>query len=490
MTTVEPDALRLAAIVKASDDAIISHSLEGIIESWNPAAERMFGYTAAEVIGRSIELIVAAERREEERRLTDAVRRGGSVHHFETVGITRHGTSLHLSLALSPLMTPEGDVLGIARISRDISHEKLNAREVARLGAIVDSADDAIVSKDLNGIVRTWNKAAEQMFGFTPDEMIGRSIKTIIPEERLQEEDEVLRQIRSGHSVRHFETVRRRKDGTLIEISLTVSPIRDADGRIIGASKIARDITVQRRLAREAEEANRVKDEFLAMLSHELRTPLNAVLGYTRMLRTGQFDEDRQERAIDTIERNANVLSQLVSDVLDVSAIVTGKMRLKTSTCDLRSIVEAATEVVGPSADAKGVALSITAPAHPVMVQCDADRMQQVFWNLLANAIKFTPPEGRIDVGLTASGGHARLAVADTGSGIAKESLHFIFQRFWQGEQRTHAPNAGLGLGLALARHFTELHGGTISAASPGEGKGATFTVELPLLRSVPDATR
>ena len=336
MTTVEPDTLRLAAIVKASDDAIISHSLEGIIESWNPAAERMFGYAAAEVIGRSIELIVAVERREEERRLTDEVRRGGSVHHFETVGITRHGTTLDLSLALSPLMTPGGDVLGVARISRDISHEKLNAREVARLGAIVDSADDAIVSKDLNGIVRTWNRAAEQMFGYSAEEMIGRSITTIIPQDRLPEEEEVLRRIRAGQSVRHFETVRRRKDGSPVEISLTVSPIRSADGHIIGASKIARDITVQRRLARAAEEANRVKDEFLAMLSHELRTPLNAVLGYTRMLRTGQFSEDRQERAIDTIERNANLLSQLVSDVLDVSAIVTGKMQLKTAACDLR----------------------------------------------------------------------------------------------------------------------------------------------------------
>ena len=489
MTTVEPDTLRLAAIVKASDDAIISHSLEGIIESWNPAAERMFGYSAAEVIGRSIELIVADERREDERRLTDEVRRGGNVHHFETVGITRHGSSLDLSLSLSPLMTPEGDVLGIARIIRDISHEKLNAREVARLGAIVDSADDAIVSKDLNGIVLTWNKAAEQMFGFSPDEMIGRSITTIIPEDRLPEEEEVLRRIRSGRSVRHFETVRRRKDGSPVEISLTVSPIRGADGRIIGASKIARDITAQRRLARAAEEANRVKDEFLAMLSHELRTPLNAVLGYTRMLRSGQFSEDRQERAIDTIERNANVLSQLVSDVLDVSAIVTGKMQLKTAACDLRSLAEAAVDVVRPSADAKGVALAMQVPDHPVIVQCDADRLQQVLWNLLANAVKFTPPDGRIRVELMVSGGYARLAVTDTGVGMAKESLRFIFQRFWQGEQRTQTPNAGLGLGLALARHFTELHGGTISAASPGEGQGSTFTVELPLLRPVPSAT-
>jgi PAS domain S-box-containing protein len=490
MTTVEPETLRLAAIVKASDDAIISHSVEGIIESWNPAAERMFGYAAADVIGHSIDLIVADASRADERRLIDEVRRGGSVHHFETVGVTRHGTTLDLSLAVFPLMTPEGDVLGIARISRDISHEQLNAREIARLGAIVDSADDAIVSKDLNGIVRTWNKAAEHMFGFTADEMIGRSITTIIPADRQQEEVEVLSRIRAGQSVRHFETVRQRKNGSLVEISLTVSPIRNVDGRVIGASKIARDVTAQRRLARAAEEASRVKDEFLAMLSHELRTPLNAVLGYTRMLRSGQVSEDRQERTIDTIERNANILSQLVSDVLDVSAIVTGKIQLKTAACDLGPLVEAAVDVVRPTAGAKGVALTIDTPDAAVTVQCDADRIQQVFWNLLTNAVKFTPPGGQVSVHLTASGNYARLTVADTGVGIGSASLPYIFQRFWQGEQRTITPSGGLGLGLALARHFTEIHGGTISATSAGEGQGSTFTVELPMLRTSPAAAR
>jgi signal transduction histidine kinase len=165
--------------------------------------------------------------------------------------------------------------------------------------------------------------------------MIGHSIRTIIPRDRWHEEDEVLARIRSGRSIDHFETVRQRKDGSLIEISLSVSPIKTSTGAIIGASKIARDITAQRQLARDAEEANRVKDEFLAMLSHELRTPLNAVLGYTRMLRDGHLGPDRRDRAIETIERNANLLGQLVADVLDVSSIVTGKVRLNMASCDL-----------------------------------------------------------------------------------------------------------------------------------------------------------
>jgi len=224
-----------------------------------------------------------------------------------------------------------------------------------------------------------------------------------------------------------------------------------------------------------------VKDEFLAMLSHELRTPLNAVLGYTRMLREGQLGPDRRERAIETIERNANLLAQLVADVLDVSSIVTGKVRLKMTSCDLTTLIHAATDVVRPSADAKGIDLRVDAPATPVRATCDGERIQQVFWNLLSNAVKFTP-NGQVVIALRNSGGRAKVTVTDTGVGIPAKSLPFIFQRFWQGEAAAHRVG-GLGLGLALARHFVELHGGTIQAASEGEGKGATFTVTLPLAR-------
>jgi signal transduction histidine kinase len=298
----------------------------------------------------------------------------------------------------------------------------------------------------------------------------------------LSEEDYVLGRIRSGLSVEHFETVRQRKDGTLIEVSLTVSPIRTPDGRVIGASKIARDITQQRRLARQLEEANRVKDEFLATLSHELRTPLNAVLGYTRMLRAGHLAEGQSDRAVDVIERNANVLSQLVADVLDVSGIVTGKMSIKPTSCDLGSVLASAVDTIRPVADTKHLTVTVDAAPH-VPIRCDTDRIQQVFWNLLSNAVKFTPEEGRVEVRLKTNGDHARVEVADTGVGMSADVLPYIFQRFWQGESVNSRATRGLGLGLALARHFVELHGGRISAVSPGEGQGSTFIVELPLER-------
>ena len=483
MNTLDRATLRLAAVVESSDDAVISQSLDGVIETWNRAAERLFGYTAAEAIGRRIDLIVPSDCRPEEQSVIARVLRGEAVNHFETSGMSKTGAPVPISLSISPIRTPEGEILGISRIARDLSRHRELERQAFRLAAIVDSSVDAIVSKDLNGIVQSWNKAAERMFGYAADEIIGKPILMIIPEERRHEEETVLGRIRAGLSVEHFETVRRRKDGSLVEVSLSVSPIKTTTGSIIGASKIARDISAQRRLAREAEEANRTKDEFLAMLSHELRTPLNAVLGYTRMLRSGELDELKQARAIDVIERNAHILSQLVSDVLDISSVVTGKMKLTMSTCDVLTIIQTAIDIIKPSAEGKGVAVRCQLPARPLKIPCDADRIQQVFWNLLTNAVKFTPKGGEIRIDAIERNGAVVITVSDSGAGIPPDALPFVFQRFWQGDHGSTRPQGGLGLGLSLARHFVELHGGTIEAASEGEGRGATFTVTLPSAR-------
>jgi signal transduction histidine kinase len=205
------------------------------------------------------------------------------------------------------------------------------------------------------------------------------------------------------------------------------------------------------------------------------------VLGYTRMLRSGKLETERQERAIDVIERNATVLHQLVSDVLDVSGIVTGKIRINLVLCDLAVIVKAACDSVRPTADAKGVEVFVHSPASPVMVRCDADRLQQVLWNLLTNAVKFTPRDGRVSVEVDRTDRFATVTVKDSGIGIKPEALPHVFQRFWQGDSVNSRLTSGLGLGLALARHFVELHGGTITAESDGLGKGATFTVTFPL---------
>ena len=358
-----------------------------------------------------------------------------------------------------------------------------------RLAAIVDSSDDAIVSKDLNGIVRSWNGAAERIFGYTADEMIGQSIRRVIPADLQQEEDQVLSRIRRGERVEHYETIRQKKDGTLFPISLTVSPVRDSDGRVVGASKIARDITERKRgeeerqrLLRVAQEASRLKDEFLATLSHELRTPLNAIVGYSRMLQSGLVTSDKQARAVETIVRNATSLTQIVEDVLDISRIVKGKVRLNVQAVELPDIVREAVETIRPAANAKGVRLEIIADSRTPPVAGDPERLQQVMWNLLSNAVKFTGRGGRVQVRLERVHSRIEITVSDTGSGIPADFLPFIFERFRQLDGGISRERGGLGLGLSIARQLVELQGGRITASSEGEGKGATFRVELPVM--------
>jgi len=367
---------------------------------------------------------------------------------------------------------------------RNDSGTRLSARlerEAFRLAAIVESAEDAIVSKDLDGIIQSWNHGAERIFGYTAEEAIGRSITIVIPDDRLDEEAEVLRRIRAGLAVEHFETVRRRKDGSPIDISLTVSPIRTSTGEVIGASKIARDITEQRRLREIAEEASRLKDEFLALLSHELRTPLNTVLGYARMLRQedSRMVGELRVRSLDALERNAEALSRLVTDVLDTSRSVSGKLRLDLETAPLEEIVSEAVRMVSPPAEAKDLSFEIHCEPG-ISVRADRDRLQQVLWNLLSNAIKFTPAGGTVSLRTRRDHGSIVISVQDTGIGIAPEHLPHVLQRFWQAHTGASREFGGLGIGLTLSRHLVEMHGGTMAVDSPGPGRGATFTVLLP----------
>jgi PAS domain S-box-containing protein len=356
--------------------------------------------------------------------------------------------------------------------------------DALRLAAIVEYSDDAIVSKNLDGIVQTWNKAAERLFGYTAAEIIGKSITLIIPRDRLAEEDLVLGRIRAGQTVEHYETVRRAKDGRLIDVSLTVSPIRLPNGNIIGASKIARDITEQRQLRQAADEASRAKDHFLAMLSHELRTPLNAVLGYIDMLRNNIVPEQQRGKAIEIVARNAELLTRLVNDVLDTSRIVTGKLRMELHDCNLSTLVGEVVESVRETSSAKRVELTSQIPSD-VHVQGDPDRLRQTIWNLLSNALKFTPAGGQIRVRLEADDTYVRVIVQDTGIGLSAESLPYLFQRFWQVQTVDNRSHGGLGLGLALTRHIVEMHGGSISARSAGLGQGSTFEVRLPAVVTV-----
>jgi CheY-like chemotaxis protein len=247
----------------------------------------------------------------------------------------------------------------------------------------------------------------------------------------------------------------------------------------ISARKTAAD--QNERLYRQAEESSRLKDEFLANVSHELRTPLSAILGWARMLRLGQLSENTASKALDTIERNARAQAQLIDDLLDVSRIITGKLRMDVRPCDPNSFIDAAVEAVRPAAEAKGVRVQKVTDTGPISIPGDPVRLQQVVWNLLSNAIKFTPRGGRVQIRSERINSHLEIVVSDTGQGISADFLPYVFDRFRQADQKTSRQHGGMGLGLAIVRHLVELHGGTVRAKSAGEGKGASFAVMLPI---------
>jgi two-component system, chemotaxis family, CheB/CheR fusion protein len=392
------------------------------------------------------------------------------------------------------LENSEGDPKHILLGIEDVTERKEAEMAISRLAAVVESSEDAIIAIDLDGVIASWNQGAERLYGYTAQEAVGRPITMLIPPDRSGEEESFPERLRRGESIESFETVRRRKDGSAVNVSLTVSPVKNDQGELIGTSKIARDITERKRAEEEiraaleqeaaaraeAELANRLKDEFLATVSHELRSPLNSILGWARMLSGKRLDEEKSARAIKVIQNSANAQNQLIGDLLDVSRIITGKSRLEMRVVELPPIIEAAMDVVRPAADAKKIRLiSALDPTGPV--SGDSDRLQQVVWNLLSNAVKFTTVGGEITIRLERAGADAKLIVSDTGEGIDAGFLPFVFDRFRQFEGRPARVHGGLGLGLAIVRHLVELHGGTVSAASSGRGQGATFTVTLPL---------
>jgi PAS domain S-box-containing protein len=669
----------LSAIIESADDAIISKTLDGIITSWNKGAERIFGYTPEEAVGKPATLLIPDDHSDEEPHILSQLRRGERIEHYETVRVRKDGTRIDISLTVSPIRDGNGQIIGASKVARDITERKrieqaLRNRE-EELTDFIENSTVGLHWVAVDGTILWANKAELDLLGYQREEYVGHNITEFHADSEVI--DDILKRLTGDETLHNYEARLRCKDGSLRYVLIS-SNVRRQSGEFIHTRCFTRDITERKRaegelreqaevietvnrigqtlaaeldlhklvqsvtdaateisgahfgsffynvldergasymlytlsgvpteafahfpmpratdlfgptfrgegpiliadvkkdprygknspyygmpeghlpvtsylavpiisrsgevygglffghpgegvftaraariveglsaqaavamdnarlyeaaqraraeaeqaaeekerLYREAQESSRLKDEFLATVSHELRTPLTAVLGWAYLLRTNQFNDGGAAKALETIERNARAQAQLIDDLLDVSRSITGKLRLDVRPVDPNSFIESAIEAVSPAAEAKGVRVQKIMDTGVVTVSGDPVRLQQVVWNLLSNAIKFTPRGGRVQIRLERVNSHIEIAVSDSGAGIVPEFLPYVFDRFRQADQRTTRHHGGLGLGLAIVRHLVELHGGTVRAESPGEGKGATFTVLLPV---------
>jgi PAS domain S-box-containing protein len=494
--------------VESSDDAIISKDLNGIIRSWNKGAERVFGYTGEEVIGHPIMILIPADRQIEEQEILECIRSGQRVEHFETVRRCKDGRTIDISLTISPIKNDQGKIIGASKIARDITDSKESEERLRRAlefdETVMLSMGEGLYTLDSEGRVTFMNPAAQRLFGWTLTEMLGRKMHVVTHHSRPDgspfpvEQCAGLNVLKEGKMLSEHEDAFIRKDGSFFNVVYSSSPLR-GNGKVTGLVVVFRDISdrkqaeaerarlleAEREARAEAEKANRLKDEFLATLSHELRNPLNVVIGYSEILRRSDSSQkhDFVVKAAETIRRNALAQAQLVSDLLDLSRLQMGKLSLNRQPAALSTIIKDAIETVRNEADAKSVSLAIDLEPEVLVVEGDPVRLGQIGWNLLNNAIKFTPAAGRVSIRLTQEDLDAVLTVEDSGEGIAPEFLPHVFEIFRQADASSARKQGGMGIGLALVQQLAELHGGSVKAESEGVGQGARFTVRIPLYK-------
>lgn len=481
---------RLAAIVESSDVAIISKSLDGTIETWNAGAQRTFGYTAAEAIGKHVTMLIPHERINEEDEIISRLKLGQRIEHYETIRVRKDGVRIHVSLDVSPIRHADGRIIGASKIARDIT-ESVRLKE--QLRAIIEATPECIKIVAPDGSLEFMNHGGLSMIEAQSEAAVrGMSVYGLVNPEHRAEWIENHKRVCAGERLKwQYEIVGLK--GTRRWMETHAVPLALPDGRTAQLA-VTREITARIEMEREradllesertaraeAERASRLKDEFLATLSHELRTPLNAIYGWAQLLSVSAEPADL-ETGLDAILRNSRAQSQLIDDLLDMSRIISGKVRLDVQSTYPAAIVEAAMESVAPSATAKGIRITTVLDPNAGPVWGDAIRLQQVVWNLLSNAIKFTPKGGKVSVAVERINSHVEITVHDTGIGIARENLGVVFERFRQADSSTTRAYGGLGLGLSIVKQLVELHGGTVVAHSDGEGQGATFIVSLPI---------
>ena len=492
---LESDAVFRFLVDSVSEYAIFMLDPRGYVATWNAGAARIKGYTADEIIGQHFSTFYPEEdvlAGKCERELEVAEREG----RFEDEGwrIRKGGGQFWAHVVITAVRAADGSLIGFGKVTRDLTAyrraeqdriERMAAEERFRL--IVESVRDyALFMLDPTGHVATWNIGAKRIKGYDADEIIGKHFSLFYPPEAVATgicDLELEVAAREGRF--EDEGWRIRKDGSKFWANVVISAVRDGAGKLVGFAKVTRDLTERKRGEDEraallaAEQANRTKDEFLAMLGHELRNPLAPIVTALQLMRLRGDRSTSKEQ--DVIERQVRHMSRLVDDLLDVSRITRGKIELRKEHLDVRGIVAKAIEIVSPLINERRHKLEIDLPERELVVDADADRLTQVFTNLITNAAKYTNPGGTVRITVAEQNGLVAVDVRDDGTGIDPALLPHVFELFVQGKQSSERATGGLGLGLTLVRKFVELHGGSVEAHSPGKGLGSTFTVRLPI---------
>ena len=500
---LEEERQRYQELFDFAPDAYLVTDPNGKIQEANRAAVKLFNLSYYTLIGKPLQTFVPQERRRNFRSELNKLHQIELIQDWEVCLQLRNGDKVDASITVSTVRDSQGKAISLRWMVRDITNRKQKEQRQRLLESVVVNANDAIMitdteSFDLAGPKIIYvNDAFTRMTGYTSEEIIGQTLRFL----EGQNTDRVaLDKIRSALQNRQpivIELINYHKDRFQLWVELSLIPVADEKGdythwvwveRDINDRKLAeeqRNHLFSEQLAREQAQAdNRAKDEFIAWVSHELRTSLNSILGWSQILRKKELEET-VGRAMEIIERNARLQAKLIEDLLDISRIIQGKIHLNVYAIELIAVIQTAINSMRPQAEAKAIQLHSLLDNSPILVPADPTRLQQVVDNLLSNAVKFTPEGGRIEVSLTYTNSHAQIQVKDTGKGISPEFLPFVFDRFRQAEVKKLTTKEGLGLGLAIARHLVELHGGTIRADSPGEGKGATFTVQIPLINNL-----
>jgi PAS domain S-box-containing protein len=512
----EPRAEEFALLADAVQDyAIFMIDREGNVRSWNRGASRIFGYREKEIVGSHFSRFYEPEAlaAEKPRHELETALRDGRVED-EGYRIRNDGSRFWSNSIISVIRDGTGDIRGFVTVTRDMTARREEEEQVRQnaevFGLLVNAVRDyAIFMLDPAGNIATWNAGAQRIKQYAPAEIIGRHFSAFYSEEdiRNRKPERELEIARKEGSVED-EGWRVRKDGSRFWANVVITAVYDSHGALRGFAKVTRDITdrkrneeMQRALLEQrearvraeeerrdvensyhvAQEANRAKDEFLMTLSHELRTPMTAILGWSRMLPLMNPRDPAFQDAIASIAGGAQLQARLIDDILDVSRIVSGKLRLTPETVDLARVIKHATDAVSPTAGAKQIAITTTLAPDLGVIVADAARLQQVMWNLLTNAVKFTSRLGAVTVSAVRTASNVEIAVSDTGEGIDPSFLPHIFEPFRQAESPQTRVHGGLGLGLSIVRYIAEAHGGTVSAESKGRGHGSRFTMTLPV---------